>query len=1198
MFRDVFSQELRRDLRGLSFFLFIGILFVATLASVLNTDPNNVIVIPIGSEWHNSPLVIARMFAFLSVVGILFSLILVGRSTAKDFDTGIFEFFFTAPIGKTAYLGGRLFAGLTANLLIYVGVVIGFFVGCAAIDPKFSGPFTFSAFFWPIVVILIPNLYLIGSLFFALSTLTRKMANAYLAGVALFVVYGGISIGFTFLKNHTFRVLADPFGISSLWVFTETWTVSDINLNPMPINALVVLNRLIWIGVGSGLLAWTWKKFRFVSLKERKQRKLPSLRAPRDRGGVESAFRLQETVVDHSFIFRVRQCLHLVRRDFARIVRSPGFLILTAFAVLNVIANFLGDSDAFGNRSYPLTSVFLQHAKLMWVYAIPLTIVFGGMLVWSERDNRSHSFYNTYPLPGWMGFGSKLLTLISMQTFYVVALMAGGIFTQVVLRGWTGIEAGLYIRTLFGVNLIQYAHIALVVLTIQNLAGNKTLGFFLCAGYFLADLFIFQVGGFDVPLLRYGRVPDFIYSNLNGFGHYGTIIVWYTVYWLLFAGILLVLNSLLWRRHEETALRFRLRVARQNFKRVHAGALGALFLLWTSVGGYLFINRYVLNPYLSKSGMDRMHARYEKKYKSYLKLPQPEMRHVELKVDFFPEERNVLIEGSYLLKNASDRPIPAIYVNLSDRKITGVRRLEFDRPSKLTYRGEEFGFRIFVLEKPLAPGETVRLGFSLEALTRGFSDNNPRNELARNGCRLHLSAWEANEYFPTIGYMRTYELVSKRERRKYGLPETPLLPALEEADRSYNPMGVSFITYNAVLSTCSSQTAITNSDLVGQWTEGGRNFYHYRSQQPMENEIVLLSGKYEVKKTGYKGKSLEVFYDRRHPWNVDRILQGIRSSLDYCSENFFPYPFQAVRVVEVSDYLGSGGARAQPSLIIWKESAGFITDLRAEKAVDVLFVGTAHELAHNWWPVILVPAWTEGIGMMSEAIAQYVSVMCLEKEYGQGMTRRLLKEEMGRYLSRRKNEQEGERPLLRSYPWQLYLTYEKSLIAMYALQDAVGKERVNAALHKIMEEYAYIRNGFPSPLDLMQALRDVTSPELQYVLTDLFEAITLHDNRAVSASCEPLDNGTYKVNLKVSCRKFRSDAWGKETEIPIRDYMAVGILGEKGEEIYFKKHLIDRPEMDIEVVVDRLPQRAGIDPFLVLIDKNRDDNLVTVRRER
>lgn len=36
----------------------------------------------------------------------------------------------------------------------------------------------------------------------------------------------------------------------------------------------------------------------------------------------------------------------------------------------------------------------------------------------------------------------------------------------------------------------------------------------------------------------------------------------------------------------------------------------------------------------------------------------------------------------------------------------------------------------------------------------------------------------------------------------------------------------------------------------------------------------------------------------------------------------------------------------------------------------------------------------------------------------------------------------------------------------------------------------------------------------------------------------------------------------------------------------------------MDVVVDRLPHRAGIDPFLILIDKNRDDNLVVVRGER
>ena len=33
-----------------------------------------------------------------------------------------------------------------------------------------------------------------------------------------------------------------------------------------------------------------------------------------------------------------------------------------------------------------------------------------------------------------------------------------------------------------------------------------------------------------------------------------------------------------------------------------------------------------------------------------------------------------------------------------------------------------------------------------------------------------------------------------------------------------------------------------------------------------------------------------------------------------------------------------------------------------------------------------------------------------------------------------------------------------------------------------------------------------------------------------------------------------------------------------------------------EVVVGKVPQRAGIDPFLVPVDRNRDDNLVAVRR--
>ena len=182
--------------------------------------------------------------------------------------------------------------------------------------------------------------------------------------------------------------------------------------------------------------------------------------------------------------------------------------------------------------------------------------------------------------------------------------------------------------------------------------------------------------------------------------------------------------------------------------------------------------------------------------------------------------------------------------------------------------------------------------------------------------------------------------------------------------------------------------------------------------------------------------------------------------------------------------------------------------------------------------------------------------------------------------------------MTRHYPRQTYLTYEKSLLAMYALQDAIGEDRVNLALKKIMQQYQYNHHVFPSPLDLVKAFREVTPPGLQHVITDLFETITLYDNRAVSAFAEQQENGKYKVKLKIFSRKLRADSQGKETEIPVNDYMYIAVLDKNGQELYLKKHKIDRQEMEIEIIVDKEPAKAGIDPFFNLIDRDRDNNLV------
>jgi len=252
-------------------------------------------------------------------------------------------------------------------------------------------------------------------------------------------------------------------------------------------------------------------------------------------------------------------------------------------------------------------------------------------------------------------------------------------------------------------------------------------------------------------------------------------------------------------------------------------------------------------------------------------------------------------------------------------------------------------------------------------------------------------------------------------------------------------------------------------------------------------------------------------------------------------------------------------------------------------------------MAHQWWAYIVKPAFSEGAEMLTETMAMYVEVMCLEKEYGKEISRKFLKKEMNRYLSRRKKDVQGERPLMRSYTHQYYLNYPKSTALMYALQDYIGEDRVNRALRKVVQEYGHKEDVFATSLDLVSAFKAMTPDSLQYVITDLFETITLWENEAKSASYVELDDGKYKVTLAASTHKFRADSIGNQTETPIEDYIDIGILGEDGKELYLRKHKFTQNESDIEIIVDEKPVRAGIDPYVILIDRERDNNLVDVK---
>ena len=140
--------------------------------------------------------------------------------------------------------------------------------------------------------------------------------------------------------------------------------------------------------------------------------------------------------------------------------------------------------------------------------------------------------------------------------------------------------------------------------------------------------------------------------------------------------------------------------------------------------------------------------------------------------------------------------------------------------------------------------------------------------------------------------------------------------------------------------------------------------------------------------------------------------------------------------------------------------------------------------------------------MLTETMAQYSALMVMEKEYGREKMRKFLKYELDRYLSGRGGELVAEMPLM-LVENQQYIHYRKGSLAMYALRDEIGEDRVNAALREYIRKHAFGGPPYPTTRDLIAEFRAQAPADKQSVITDLFETITLFDNRVTEVTPRP-----------------------------------------------------------------------------------------------
>ena len=1186
MLREFFKFELdfqlRQPLLWVCALIFGALAFGATTTDAIQVGGS------IGNVNRNAPVVVAQLLGVFSLMSMFVVTIFIAGSVLRDGEVGISDMLFATPMKKRDYLVGRFGAGLVACLFIFVLIVLGMMLGPLMpwIDPQRVGPFPGAAYLWALGVIVVPNLFFIGALLMLLAATTRSIMMVYVGVMAFFVLWIVAGSFTSNIDNEWIAVLADPFGVRALGRATRYFSTAESNAGLPDIRGYMLGNRLLWSVVALALLGLTlalFKPQRAGTGKRLFGKTKVAAAAPAM--PVEAA--LPRIEPRFGAATRWIQCWHILRFDAVSVFRSVPFLVMLLFGMLNMVGSSSQLDKMFGTDVYPRTHLMIELLNGSFSFFLIIIVTFyAGELIFRERQARIADVSDAMPMPNWAPLVAKSLALVGV----VLAFLGAGILTAIAIqlyRGGAPVELGVYIEGVFMAGL-PYVLMALIAIVLQVVTNNKFIGYLLMIVLMIAQI-VLSVMHFDHNLYNIGLLPETPYSDMNGFGHFVTGWTWFALYWTLFCVAALIVAQAFWVRGLSAGWRPRLRAALRRMKGSSGAALALCTVAFALVGGWIFHNTVTLGRYEAKDVTMDKQAHYEKAYRRYKDLPHPKVTDVRAAVDIYPEQRRVLVSGSYVLQNKTGTPLDTLRLQRNADVVTTLGQLPAHR---VILDDRESGFLILKLDQPLAPGASMPLRFTVDVRRPGFSNSGTPDTINLNG-----TFFNNQEFFPLIGYQPDFELTDRNERRKRGLGEPQRMAKLEDTAARANSMfgaGADWISFETTVSTSGDQIALAPGYLQKSWKENGRNFYHYKMDRKMMPFFAYLSADWQVMKGEWNGIPIEVYHDPKHGYNVERMIEATRKSLDYYTTQFTPYQHKQVRILEFPNY--QSFAQSFANTIPYSESIGFIADLRKSEDIDYVFYVTAHEMAHQWWGHQVTAADVQGASMLIESLSQYSALMVMEKEYGRHQMRRFLRYELDRYLQSRGSEKIEELPLARVEN-QDYIHYRKGSLIFYRLRDEIGEEALNRALKRFLVDKGYQESPFTTSSELLDTIRAEAPASKHALIADMFEKIVFYDNRVLEASASKRADGQWDVTMKLHLAKMQADGMGQETARAYDEPVEIGVFARAkgGSEADERVLLLDKRTLSganpvVTVTVKEQPFEVGVDPYNKMIDRVSRDN--------
>ena len=1214
MFWEIFRFEIQNKLRRPAIYLYLAAILIFTVMSFATAS------LPLGEKQHiNSPQMIAFWCAAMSMVMMLVGSSVMGMSLFRDIENNTKDYYLTYPITKSGYFWGRFVSSFLFMLLLGVAVPLGILLGTklgpvlgpvvGRADIHRYGPNLLSFYLQPFLTIVVPNLLFTSCLFYGLVAVTRNVKVVYTGGIILFLAYFVSGFYFGHTTNTRVMILSDPFLLTGVRLQMNNSPSVMQNTQMIVVSGDELLNRLIWPGIGLAVVIATYLWFNFETFfSGRKDRS-----AIDETGVRKKAVFARASHVSFSGVYNRRTFYDLVKLELRNILRDNYFWIIIGLGSVILGFSFWMTPNYYWVENFPRSVDFLADFHDTFIFFIFFIIMFyTGETLHRDRLTRYAFVNDSLPPPNWVLNGSKLVSLCFFAVFLSLLPLVAGVVVQI-CKGYYAFNFPIYFGGIGVQVLPRLLEMVFFCYVIHVVLNNKFAAHGVAAVLWIGGFFLQLTGIFDYHLLVYPYTPNSDISEMDGLGHMAGPILWFHSYWLLFGGLLVIVAALFFHRGVSTSLKERLQLVPERMNRVTRWFTVGLLAAFFAVGGWLYYNVSFLNDFITKGEGTARGIRYEKVLKHYDSLPLPVLTGIRMRVDLYPEKQQENVRATVTIVNPTQKPISELLLDgdeLSDYQLSmGGFALKFSQP--LYYRRGEMNifrsrqdsapFRLYTLPRALAPGDTAVIDVQSSVFTHGIPNGQYGQSLLRNGVFFTGN-------LPEAGYDDDDEISSPYERRKYGLPPRKDEEGIPQDD----PVGIRtlkagrtahLMTMDMTVSTSGDQVAVGQGQLVGQWQEGGRNYFHYVLDHPgTYPPIAVVSARYAVTTDSIQLDHkiyVKVFYHPGHGTNVQRFIAGYKDALRYYSQAYGPYPYNSISLAEASPYIWSQGSTA--TLNTLPENFGWNARFTIPDQFDYCYFVAARLSAQQWWRFQVAPNETVGSLSIPEGLAFYDALVMAEHKYGKDNMQWILQQQEWPYIFRRTRQEDADAPLIRSKFG--FVLEGKAAVVLYGLRDLIGEDSIDAALREFKDSFAKRASGpYAGANDLYRCLKAHTPDSLQYYLTDTWQKVTLYDNSVTAVAATPTGRpDEYKVVLTVDVNKIWSGEKGQETVAKgMNDYIDIGVFGAattnkttgRGHTnpLYLQKYKLGFGSHVITVIVHGKPEWAGIDPYSKLIDRRMGDN--------